>query len=95
MRLLIGVVRRAYQRADRMAARGEQALANNQPRDAALAFREARWLLRFNRFFPRFVDWVTKRKVRSLFPEEIAARRYASAIEAVKLLLNPDRETVS
>jgi WD40 repeat protein len=33
------------ERADRIAARAEQALANNQPRDAALAFREARWLL--------------------------------------------------
>jgi WD40 repeat protein len=32
-------------RADRLAARAEQALENNQPRDAMLGFREARWLL--------------------------------------------------
>jgi short-subunit dehydrogenase len=30
-----------------------------------------------SRIFPRFADWVVKRKVRSLFREEIAARKAA------------------
>ncbi len=34
-----------------------------------------RLLVLFNRFFPRFVDFVIKRKVRKIFKDEIAARR--------------------
>lgn len=36
----------------------------------------------FSRFLPRFVDWVTWRKVRSLFPEEIAARQQKKSAAA-------------
>ena len=36
----------------------------------------------FSRFLPRFVDWVTWRKVRSLFPEEIATRQQKKAASA-------------
>jgi len=35
-----------------------------------------------SRFFPRFADWVTRRKVRSLFPQEIAARQQKKAAAA-------------
>ena len=31
--------------------------------------REARWLLRFNRFFPRLTDWLIARRVRKLYAE--------------------------
>jgi len=34
-----------------------------------------------SRFFPRLADWIVKRKVRSLFREEIAARKAAEASE--------------
>jgi short-subunit dehydrogenase len=29
--------------------------------------REARWLLRFNRFFPRLVDWLIARRIRKMY----------------------------
>jgi short-subunit dehydrogenase len=29
---------------------------------------EARWILRFNKFLPRFTDWLVARKVRKLYP---------------------------
>ena len=38
-------------------------------RTEAVLGREARWLLRVNRFFPRFVDRLTARKVRRLYAE--------------------------
>ncbi|MCI0641153.1 MAG: SDR family oxidoreductase [Gemmataceae bacterium] len=31
--------------------------------------RDAKWLLRFNRFFPRLTDWLLARKVRKLYQE--------------------------
>jgi short-subunit dehydrogenase len=31
--------------------------------------REARWLLRFNRFFPRLTDWLIARRVRKLYAQ--------------------------
>jgi short-subunit dehydrogenase len=36
---------------------------------------QGRLLVLISRFFPRLVDFLAKRKVRSLFPDEIAARR--------------------
>jgi short-subunit dehydrogenase len=32
--------------------------------------REARWLLRFNRFFPRLVDWLIARRIRKMYSSE-------------------------
>jgi short-subunit dehydrogenase len=36
---------------------------------------DGKMLVLVGRFFPRLFDWIAKRKVRGLFPEEIAARR--------------------
>ncbi len=40
----------------------------------------ARLIVLFTRFLPRFVDWMIRRKVRSLFKEEIAARKAGQAL---------------
>ena len=46
--------------------------------EVCLSFK-GKLIVLFSRFLPRFVDWVTRRKVRSLFPEEIAARMQKKA----------------
>jgi short-subunit dehydrogenase len=46
--------------------------------EVCLSFK-GKLIVLFSRFLPRFVDWVTRRKVRSLFPEEIAARQQKRA----------------
>ena len=43
---------------------------------------QGRLLLLVNRFFPWFVDWMSKRKVRELFKDEIAARKQGTPAEA-------------
>jgi len=49
--------------------------------EVCLSFK-GKLIVLFSRFLPRFVDWVTWRKVRSLFPEEIATRQQKKAASA-------------
>lgn len=50
---------------ERVAAGIIQALHKN--RTETVLGREARWLLRFHRFFPRLTDWLIARRVRKLY----------------------------
>jgi short-subunit dehydrogenase len=45
---------------------------------------QGRLLVLVSRFFPRLVDYLSKRKVRSLFPEEIAARQAKKQLQTAK-----------
>jgi len=48
-----------------------QALRKN--RAETVLGREARWMLRFHRFFPRLLDWLISRRIRKMYAAEAAA----------------------
>jgi short-subunit dehydrogenase len=50
-------------------------LALQRGRDETVLTLKGKLLVWFSRFFPRFVDWVIRRRVRKIFKDEIAARR--------------------
>jgi short-subunit dehydrogenase len=45
-----------------------KALQNN--RAETVLGREARWMLRFHRFFPRLLDWLITRRIKKMYPRE-------------------------
>jgi short-subunit dehydrogenase len=54
--------------AEWVAAQVLRALRKN--RTETVVGRDARWMLRMNRFFPRLVDWLIARRIRRLYAEE-------------------------
>jgi short-subunit dehydrogenase len=70
--------------AEEVAAGILHALRNN--RAETVLGREARWMLRFHRFFPRLLDWLITRRIKKMYPREELSepRNQESAIRSQK-----------